>query len=112
MIALSAQVLDDVLKQNNLNFLSVFHKQLSKKIRYPWILATGEDFRWPTTKGKQPRSLTRIVQNYVDKVLLSTPKNLSATQAFQEMMQMAKSPLVILHPKILFRALLLKSSGD
>lgn len=113
VIALSAQVLDDALKQNDLeNFSSVFHKKLSKKISYPWILATGEDFRWTTTKGKQPSSLTRIIQNYVDKVLLSTPRSPRATLAFQEMMQMVKSPLVMFHPKILIKALLVKSSGD
>ncbi len=111
VIALSANVLDDSLKSSsNLgNFSKKFHHKLHKTIQYPWLLATGEDFRWPTTKGKKPNSLTRLMQNYVDKVLLTTPKSARATKAFQEMMQMVKPPTVMFHPLIFFTSLLQKS---
>lgn len=111
VIALSANVLDDSLKKslNLKNFSKKFHHQLHKTIQYPWLLATGEDFRWPTTKGKKPNSLTRMMQNYVDKVLLTTPKSDRATKAFQEMMQMVKSPTVMFHPLIFFSSIFQKS---
>ena len=36
----------------------------------PWLLATGEDFRYPETEGGTPSALTRFLHRYLDQVML------------------------------------------
>lgn len=107
--ALGAQTLHKLLpkfKQNSLQgFSKTFQKELAKKTSLPWILGTSEDFRWPTTMGKKPSSLTRFIQNYAEKVMLLGPKSNLATKTFLEMMHMVKSPIVLFHPLIFLKLL-------
>lgn len=109
--ALGAQVLDKCLKiyfneiGDEKNFAKFFQKELFKTNSHPWILATGEDLRWPTTKGKKPRLLIRLVQKYVDSVFLTTPHSKLATKYFQEMIHMIRSPSFLFHPVIFVKVL-------
>jgi len=103
--ALGAKVLDDMLKNYKMknDFTRKFQKRLAKTISLPWILGTSEDMRWPTTVGKRPDTITRMVQNHAQKVLLLSPKSKLATKSFQQMMHMIKSPAIIFHPVILLQ---------
>ncbi len=101
----SALLLKDMLSKSATSdelagFAKNFQKKLTKIISQSWLMATGEDFRWPTTKGKRPNALTRLIQKYIDKVLLASPYSKHAAKAFQEMTQMVKSPIVVFHPSI------------
>ena len=101
--ALGIKVLDNMLRHQNFdkNFTKKFQKRLAKTISLPWILGTSEDLRWPTTVGKRPDTITRMVQNHAQRVLLLGPKSSLATKSFLQMMHMIKSPAVIFHPLIL-----------
>ncbi len=103
--ALGAKTLDDMLKNNKMekDFTRKFQKQLAKTVSLPWILGTSEDLRWPTTKGKRPDTITRMVQNHAQKVLLLAPKSTLATKYFLQMMHMIKSPAIIFHPVLLLQ---------
>jgi flavin-dependent dehydrogenase len=103
--ALGAKVLDDMLKNYKIEkgFTQKFQKRLAKTISLPWILGTSEDMRWPTTLGKRPNMITRLVQNHAQKVLLLAPKSTLATKSFLQMMHMIKSPAIIFHPIILLQ---------
>ena len=103
--ALGAEVLNDMLKNNKIEkgFTQKFQKKLAKTISLPWILGTSEDMRWPTTLGKRPNVITRLVQNHAQKVLLLAPKSTLATKSFLQMMHMIKSPAIIFHPIILLQ---------
>lgn len=81
-----------------------FQNKIAKENSYPWLLATGEDFRWPTTKGKKPSLITRKIQEYADKIILLTPESKRSTLYFQQMMQMVKSPIILFHPELILRA--------
>jgi flavin-dependent dehydrogenase len=110
--ALGCKLLDDFLKKNlesnHKNLSLEFQKELYKKNLYPWLLATGEDFRWPTTKGQRPNLFARLVQVYADDILYLSPHSKLAARSFQEMMQMVKSPLVLFHPKLIIELLMKK----
>lgn len=103
--ALGANALDDMLKNNRVekDFTQKFQKRLAKEVSLPWILGTSEDLRWPTTLGKRPNMITRLVQNHAQKVLLLAPKSALATKSFLQMMHMIKSPAIIFHPVILLQ---------
>ncbi|HJT10146.1 MAG TPA: 2-polyprenyl-6-methoxyphenol hydroxylase-like oxidoreductase [Candidatus Nitrosotalea sp.] len=101
--ALGGLVLDNCLKKylSKTNFGNTFQKKLSKINSRPWLLATGEDFRWPTTIGDRPNILVKLIQRYADKVLEITPHSKRATKSFQSMMHMRQTPLSLFHPTIL-----------
>lgn len=103
--ALGAKELDDVLANGKLDpdFTKKFQKRLAKVISLPWVLGTSEDLRWPTTVGDKPNTITKMVQNHAQKVLLLAPNSNLATKSFLEMMHMIKSPGVIYHPLILLQ---------
>jgi 2-polyprenyl-6-methoxyphenol hydroxylase-like FAD-dependent oxidoreductase len=103
--ALGAKVLDSMLGKQNLdkNFTKKFQKRLAKAISLPWILGTSEDLRWPTTTGKKPNAITKMVQNHAQRVLLLGPKSKLATKSFLQMMHMVSSPVIIFHPVILLQ---------
>jgi len=103
--ALGAKALDDMLKDNKMksDFARKFQKKLATTVSLPWILGTSEDLRWPTTVGKRPNTITRMVQNHAQKVLLLSPKSTLAAKSFQQMMHMIKSPAIIFHPVILLQ---------
>jgi len=103
--ALGAEALDDMLKNNKMknDFTRKFQKRLATTVSLPWILGTSEDLRWPTTVGKRPNTITRMVQNHAQKVLLLSPKSTLAAKSFQQMMHMIKSPAIIFHPVILLQ---------
>ena len=103
--ALGANALEDMLRNNNTKneFTRKFQKKLAKIVSLPWILGTSEDLRWPTTLGKKPNSITRIVQDHAQKVLLLSPKSTLAAKSFQQMMHMIRSPAILFHPVILLQ---------
>jgi len=111
--ALGCKILDDVLQNHRLDakFAQNFQSRVAKTISLPWILGTSEDLRWPTTMGKRPNIVTRIIQNHAQKVLLLGPKSKLATKSFLQMMHMIKSPLVLFHPLILVQ-LMVNSHND
>ena len=63
--ALGVKVLDSMLRNQNFDktFTKTFQKRLAKTISLPWILGTSEDLKWPTTVGKRPNTITRMMQN-------------------------------------------------
>jgi len=103
--ALGAKALDYMLKNYKIEkgFTRKFQKRLAKTISLPWVLGTSEDMRWPTTLGKRPNMITRLVQNHAQKVLLLVPKSTLATKSFLQMMHMIKSPAILFHPIILLQ---------
>jgi 2-polyprenyl-6-methoxyphenol hydroxylase-like FAD-dependent oxidoreductase len=82
-----------------------FQKRLAKSNSAPWLMSTAEDYRWPDTEGDPPDHTTRFVQWYTDKVMAAAVHNPDIFQAFFEVTNLVKSPLVLFKPHILVRAL-------
>jgi len=92
--------------QNNLTGLSKrFQKQLAKVNATPWLMATGEDFRWPTTEGGSPNFVTKLMHRYLDQVMLLAVDSPETYQAWFEVMHLEKQPTSLFQPGIIKRLL-------
>ena len=106
--ALGALTLDECLSRQlshhadgNLVGLSrSFQKKLSKIIAVPWLMATGEDFRWHTTVGGRPDLMAQLMQHYLDQVLLLAAESPDIHRLFLEVMHLLKPPSVFFHPNV------------
>ena len=68
--ALGAMTLQQCLREQDLSGLSRrFQKRLAKVIAAPWMLAIGEDYRYPETEGGSPSLMTRFMHRYMDRVV-------------------------------------------
>lgn len=111
--ALGALTLDECLSKqlsrhadgNLVGLSQSFQKQLSKIIAVPWVMATGEDFRWDTTVGGRPNLMTQLMQHYLDQVLLLATESPDIHSLFLEVMHLLKPPSVFFHPNV-FRQVL------
>lgn len=82
-----------------------FQHQLARANRTPWTLATGEDFRWPTTEGGQPDLATRLAHRYVDAVLGSIVGDQCVAHTFFGVLHLLQPPASLLRPHIVGRVL-------
>ncbi len=106
--ALEALTLDRCLNQqlshqsdgNLIGLSRHFQKQLNKVIAVPWLMTTGEDLRWHTTEGGQPDFISRIMQLYLDQVLLLQTENAEIHKTFLEVIHMLKPPTAFFQPSI------------
>jgi 2-polyprenyl-6-methoxyphenol hydroxylase-like FAD-dependent oxidoreductase len=105
--ALGAATLDQCLSQkgNLIGLSQHFQQQLSRVITLPWMMATGEDFRWPTTQGGQPSFINKMLQGYLDQLMVLQSKSKEVHQTFFEVVHMIKPPTAFFHPKILIQVL-------
>ncbi len=107
--ALGALTLDKCLKDqsqrqptgNLIGLTRSFQKQLAKVNASPWLAATGEDFRWPTTEGGQPDLIARLMHWYGDEVMLLSIERPEVYKAWAEAIHMIKPPSSLFHPSIL-----------
>jgi hypothetical protein len=69
-----------------------FPQRLAKAIANPWLLATGEDFRYPTTEGGRPNAVTRLMHGYLDRVVATSTPDPVVAGAFNKVVQMVARP--------------------
>lgn len=108
--ALAASVLDEALGEWKVAltpaFGQAFQRRLVKKLETPWLMATGEDFRWPETEGERPGRMARLVQAYLDRVIRLACRDAQAGLAFHQVVQLLQPPESLFRPGILIPALL------
>ena len=82
-----------------------FQKRVAKAVNGAWLMATGEDLRYPGTDGATPNMIDRATQRYMDwMVLVMTHDTILAT-AFMNAMNLTIHPLQLFHPKYAMRVL-------
>ena len=107
--ALGALTLDKCLREqyqrqptgNPIGLTRSFQKQLAKVNASPWLAATGEDFRWPTTEGGRPDLIARLMHWYGDEVMLLSIERPDVYKAWAEAIHMINPPSSLFHPRIL-----------
>jgi len=82
-----------------------FQKRLAKAVANPWLLATGEDFRYPTTEGGRPNLGTRLLHRYLDRVVATSTTDPVVAGAFNNVVQMVAQPTLLFHPEVVARTL-------
>lgn len=88
-----------------------FQKRLAQVNTTPWIMATGEDLRWPTTSGGQLDRMSRFMQYYIDQVMQFSVDHPEAYQTFGEVAHLVTPPKALFRASILALVLMQAISG-
>jgi flavin-dependent dehydrogenase len=103
-----ADTLAKCLKQHKgqlKGFSRRFQKQLAKANKLPWLMATGDDFRWQTTEGGKPNVLTRLLQKYLDQVMKLASEDQKTYEALMRVFHYLKPVSHLFQPYILWQLL-------
>lgn len=116
--ALGALTLDQCLREQLKNssyslkgLNQRFQKRLAQVNTTPWIMATGEDLRWPTTSGGQLDRMSRFMQYYIDQVMQFSVDHPEVYQTFGEVAHLVTPPKALFRPSILAPVLMQAISG-
>lgn len=86
------------------------HRAIAREVRFPWLLATLEDWRWGSTQGARPSGLSglgmRVANSYIDRLLPLATRDAEVTQVILDVMNMRVSPLAFAKTSMLRRYLL------
>ena len=106
--ARSALAMRDALRKHTLgakpNFQAAQKQYFAKAaalFEAPWMLATGEDLRWPTTTGAKPDWATRASHRVMDQLLPLSTSSTLLVRNFLRISNMTASPATLLDPRIL-----------
>ena len=106
--ALGALTLRNTLRENgNPRGLSRrFLKRLGKVIEAPWLLATGEDYRYPATEGHGATLMTKFMHRYMNHVIALATESVAVRHVLLRAFSMMIPPTALFHPRISLRVLL------
>jgi pimeloyl-ACP methyl ester carboxylesterase/2-polyprenyl-6-methoxyphenol hydroxylase-like FAD-dependent oxidoreductase len=108
--AQSALVLDRLLSEpasGELGDLPTrFERKVARVNAAAWLIATGEDLRWPMTEGGERNLQTRLTHRYLDRVIGAANRDQTVNLAFHKVLQLVAPPTTLFRPGILLRALL------
>jgi len=83
-----------------------FQKRLAIVIAGPWQMATGEDRCWNVDENMTPPDfVSRMMQNYIGKLLQITLTDSKVTEAFFHVQHMIEPPTLFFRPDILWKVL-------
>ncbi|WP_009634184.1 FAD-dependent oxidoreductase [Synechocystis sp. PCC 7509] len=107
--AIATTILRDWLNQSpTLSALKParFQKKLAKSNSLSWMLATGQDLRFATTKGgDKPIKSGGFFHSYTERLLKLTNSDPNMNALLMEVAHLLKSPLALYHPQVVFQVL-------
>jgi 2-polyprenyl-6-methoxyphenol hydroxylase-like FAD-dependent oxidoreductase len=86
-------------------------KRIAAACSDPWLMATGEDLRFATTDGGRARPVDRVVQKYIERVILSSNQDEVVSRAFTRVLHLLDPPTALFRPAVLARVLVNRSRG-
>ncbi|MBA3874410.1 MAG: hypothetical protein H0X30_35220, partial [Anaerolineae bacterium] len=69
----------------------------------PWLMATGEDLRYPGTEGGKTKWQDRLVQKYIEKFVNAMPMYPEISDHFVQGMNLLQPPTSLFQPAILLK---------
>jgi len=83
-----------------------FQGDLASAVRTPWLLATGADFRYPTTEGRGGRRPgTKLIHAYLERLDATARHDEAVAHQYIRVLQMLAPPKVLLGPEVVARTL-------
>jgi flavin-dependent dehydrogenase len=104
--AVGALALDDCLRQGAAGVEGRFQKALAAANQRPWLLATGEDYRYREAEGPPPGWPTRLTHRYLDRVFALAARTPAVRQRLMEVIHLVRPPSSLFAPSVLLRAML------
>jgi flavin-dependent dehydrogenase len=106
---LESEALDALLRDispTDSAFTAAYYRRTVPIVESAWLLATGEDLRFPGTTGERPDALTRLAQRYIDLLLKSSiSTDETVIRAFINVGNMSAPPMTLFRPAIVARVL-------
>jgi 2-polyprenyl-6-methoxyphenol hydroxylase-like FAD-dependent oxidoreductase len=109
--ALSAEALDRCLAEHldrhpDLSGLAaVAQKAIGKANAGAWMVATGEDLRYPDTTGGNVGAADRLVRRYLDRVVAAAAVDPVVNAAFFDVVALVAEPTSLMRPALMARVL-------
>jgi 2-polyprenyl-6-methoxyphenol hydroxylase-like FAD-dependent oxidoreductase len=109
--AQTAVALDEQLERHRQKrpTLDGFTKRMQKAVAKvgdgPWMIATGDDLRFPDTTGPKPSRVTRFQHRYLDRALAAATVDETVMDAVLQAFMLLAPPTVLFRPSIVSRAL-------
>ena len=70
-----------------------------------WMVATGEDLRWPGTEGGSVTVADRVVRRYLDRVVAAAATDAVVGGAFFDVIALLAPPTSLMRPALAARVL-------
>jgi len=83
----------------------VFQSRLAKVNQAPWLMATGEDYRYRETEGGSPSLMTRFMHWYMDRVFQLATQDVAVRSVLLDAFSMLVSPSALFRRHVLFRVI-------
>jgi hypothetical protein len=83
----------------------VFQRRLAKVNKAPWLMATGEDYRYRETEGGSPSLMTRFMHWYMDRVLQLATQEIAVRSVLLDAFSMLVPPSALFRPSVLLRVI-------
>ncbi|MBI1278158.1 MAG: 2-polyprenyl-6-methoxyphenol hydroxylase-like oxidoreductase [Anaerolineaceae bacterium] len=97
------KVLTEYTGKNSTGMTKSFQSRLAKVIETPWLMATGEDLRYPGTEGGKTSWQDRLVQKYIERFIDAMPLYPEIADTFVQVMNLITSPTALFQPRILLK---------
>lgn len=78
---------------------------VAKTATAAWVMATGADVRYPTTEGRQPSSVDRLLQRYLDRVIAVSMHDATVNEAFRRVVNLIDEPAALFRLAVVLRTL-------
>ena len=82
-----------------------FQKQLAKINRAPWLMSTGQDYRYHETVGGKRTFVTKLMHHYMDTIVQLSTESAEVRYALLVTFNMIKPPSALFRPDIVYRVL-------
>lgn len=82
-----------------------FQRRLARITEGPWLLATNEDMRWPSTEGGRPSRATRLTYRYLGRLLRVATFDASVSLTLWKVTHLVAPSAALFDPRIVLRVL-------
>jgi 2-polyprenyl-6-methoxyphenol hydroxylase-like FAD-dependent oxidoreductase len=107
--AMEAEVLQSLLRERDVTNLAGlaarFQRKQASVMKGAWMMATGEDMRFPGVEGSKPWLGDRIGHAYMDWVAQAMPSSPLVTKHFFEVMTLLRPAVSMMRPATLVRVI-------
>ncbi|MCB5181256.1 FAD-dependent oxidoreductase [Streptomyces antimicrobicus] len=80
-------------------------RRISATAAVAWQIATSEDLRYPETEGPAPDRVTRVLQQYMTRVMVAANTDPAVSGRFFGVLSLTESPNALLTPAVMLRVL-------
>jgi 2-polyprenyl-6-methoxyphenol hydroxylase-like FAD-dependent oxidoreductase len=102
--ATEAKALDESLATGTADLAKRFYTRARKIIDIPWLIATGEDLRFPQVEGRRPPG-SRLVNRYLERVHAAASDDAKVCRKFFDVLNLLATPDSLMSPSVAWRVI-------